>query len=169
MTTTPIRRPAAEHTLSGTALHELMQMESFTDHAIIPVKGDVPTIGYGSTKGVKLGDTITESEARARLKREIRDVYEAGIRAGAGDIPMTQGEYDSVILLAYNVGVSAVLHSTMLKLFRKGEYCDGCAQLRRWVFFQGKDCRKRENGCYGLVLRRDKEYAICMGEHNGAL
>jgi len=33
---------------------------------VIPVKGDVPTIGFGTTTGVKLGDTTTPPKALAR-------------------------------------------------------------------------------------------------------
>ena len=42
--------------------------EGFTDKAVIPTKGDVPTIGHGSTRWengtpVKMGDTITRQRA----------------------------------------------------------------------------------------------------------
>ena len=40
-------------TLVGIAVHE-----GYRDTAYIPVPGDVPTIGFGTTGGVKMGDTI---------------------------------------------------------------------------------------------------------------
>ena len=42
-----------------------MLHEGYTDRAVIPVKGDVPTIGFGTTTGVKLGDTTTPPKALA--------------------------------------------------------------------------------------------------------
>ncbi len=45
--------------LSAAALVGIVLHEGYTDRAVIPVKGDVPTIGFGTTTGVKLGDTIT--------------------------------------------------------------------------------------------------------------
>ena len=44
--------------LSAAALVGLALHEGYSDKAIIPVKGDVPTIGFGTTGGVKMGDRI---------------------------------------------------------------------------------------------------------------
>lgn len=160
------RKGIAALVLSTAALVGIMKMEGFTEEAVIPVKGDVPTIGYGSTKGVKLGDTITEPEARSRIKREVRDEFEAGIQRCAGDVLVTQGEYDSLTSLAYNVGFRKVCNSTMMQRFKQGRYAEGCEQIKHWTFYQGKNCRlpQYRRLCGGLVTRRDKEYAMCMGE-----
>ena len=40
----------AASTLVGIAVHE-----GYKDEAYIPVRGDVPTIGFGTTAGVKMG------------------------------------------------------------------------------------------------------------------
>jgi hypothetical protein len=44
----------------------------YTDHAVIPVKGDVPTIGVGTTTGVKLGDTTAPPMALARALTDVQ-------------------------------------------------------------------------------------------------
>ena len=51
--------------------NEIRSAEGFKDKAYIPVKGDVPTIGFGFTSGVKMGDTMTKEEAEERLDREV--------------------------------------------------------------------------------------------------
>ena len=53
----PQRRAVAALTLSAAALVGIVLHEGYTDRAVIPVKGDVPTIGFGTTSGVKIGDT----------------------------------------------------------------------------------------------------------------
>ena len=53
------RRTVAALTLSAAALVGIVLHEGYTDRAVIPVKGDVPTIGFGTTSGVKIGDTTT--------------------------------------------------------------------------------------------------------------
>ena len=42
--------------VSAALLIGVLQHEGYTDHAVIPVPGDVPTIGAGRTEGVKMGD-----------------------------------------------------------------------------------------------------------------
>ena len=61
----PQRRTVAALTLSAAALVGIVLHEGYTDRAVIPVKGDVPTIGFGTTSGVKIGDTITPPKALA--------------------------------------------------------------------------------------------------------
>ena len=66
-----MRRPrtaVAALGLSAAALVGLVLREGYSDRAIIPVKGDVPTLGFGSTTRadgslVRLGDTTTPPQA----------------------------------------------------------------------------------------------------------
>lgn len=81
---------------------KLKKTERFRSDAYIPVPDDVLTIGYGFTKGVKLGDTMTLAEADKRFDSEIipyeRVVYEACIN------PPNQNEFDAMVSLCYNIG-----------------------------------------------------------------
>lgn len=45
-------------------------------------------------------------------------------------------------------------------------YAGACSELRRWRFFQGKDCAQPTNArlCGGLATRREAEYRQCIGE-----
>ncbi len=57
--------------LSAAGFVGLISHEGFTDRAIIPVKGDRPTVGFGSTfrddgSPVQMGDTITAPRAVQR-------------------------------------------------------------------------------------------------------
>ena len=68
--------------LSAAGLVHISMQEGFVEVAAPPVKGDVPTYGFGTTEGVKLGDKITPEKA---LKRELpvrqRDDWEEWLAA----------------------------------------------------------------------------------------
>ena len=57
--------------LSAAGLLSIAGYEGFSDKAYISIEGDVPTIGFGSTQGVKMGDVITVPQALDRLRRDI--------------------------------------------------------------------------------------------------
>lgn len=140
--------------LSATGLLALAGYEGFRNEAYIPVPGDVPTVGFGSTEGVKLGDKITVEEGLERLYRDV-GVVESAI-AKCVKVPLTQGEYDAYTSFVFNVGGSAFCSSTLVKKLNSGDYPGACAELKRWVYADGKVLP-------GLVERREREFQICMG------
>ncbi len=158
------RRTVAALALSAVALVSLVLHEGYTDRAVIPVPGDVPTIGFGTTGGVKLGDRTTPPAA---LKRALQDVqkFEGALRSCV-TVPLHQHEYDALVSFSYNVGSGAFCKSTLVKKLNVSDYSGACAELLRWRFYQGKDCARPENTrlCGGLVKRREAEYRLCMGE-----
>lgn len=149
------RTTLAALTLSASALVGIALSEGFTDRAVIPVPGDVPTIGFGSTEGVKLGDTITVPQA---LRRALRDVskYEGAMRQCV-NVPLHQHEYDAYISLAYNIGPGAFCKSTLVKKLNAGDYSGACLEIKRWDRFNGRPLK-------GLTVRREAEYRQCSGE-----
>lgn len=154
--------------LSALAMAGIYNREGFTAAAVIPVPGDVPTIGHGTTiypdgSRVKLGDTITRQRAGQIAQKQISDVYEAGIKRCAADVPMYQWEYDAVVDLSYNVGVSAVCRSSIIQKFRNGDYSGGCTAIKSFKYFQGKDCTIKANKCGGIPKDRYRVYQMCMG------
>jgi lysozyme len=88
---------------------------------------------------VQIGDTIRPPQALALTLREVRKGETALHRCV--NAPLTQGEFDSLVSLAYNVGAAAVCNSTMVRLHNAGQHAQACAEFDRWVYFQGKDCR----------------------------
>ena len=141
--------------LSAVGLVSLLGYEGYSSQAYIPVKGDVPTIGFGTTEGVRIGDTITPEKA---VERAYRDIYktETAIHKCV-NVPLTQKEYDAYTSLAYNIGTNAFCSSTLVKKLNVCDYDGACSEIKRWVYFKGKVNQ-------GLVNRREKEYRTCMGE-----
>ena len=150
--------------LSASALVGLALKEGYTDKAIQPLPGDKWTNGFGSTtndrgQALKPGDTTNPTQALAKKLRDVRQ-FEGALKQCV-TAELTQGEYDSLVSLAYNVGADAVCKSTMVRLHNQGKHAEACAQFDRWTFYQGKDCRDPANRCSGLAKRRAEERAMC--------
>ena len=159
----PPRQKLAVLALSAAALVSLVMSEGYSDKAIIPVPGDVPTIGFGTTSGVKMGDTITPPKALARALQDIQK-FEGALKQCV-TVPLSQNEYDAFVGFSYNVGSSAFCRSTLVKKLNAMNYPAACAELLKWTYFQGKNCALPENArlCGGLAKRRSEEYRLCMG------
>jgi lysozyme len=128
------------------------------------VPGDVPTIGFGSTSGVRLGDTITPPVALARAMADVTK-YEGALRQCV-TAPLYQHEYDAYLSLAYNVGPGAFCRSTLVRKLNGHDYPGACREILRWTYYQGRDCNLPANArlCGGLAKRRQGEYRQCLGD-----
>ena len=148
------RQEIATLTLSAATLVAILLHEGYRENAYIPVAGDVPTIGFGTTKDVKLGDRITPELAVARAHRDVQ-LFEGAIKSCV-TVPLTQYEYDAYTSLAYNIGSGAFCRSTLVRILNEGRYEEACQQILRWDKFQGKPLA-------GLTKRRQEEYRKCIG------
>lgn len=139
--------------LSAVGLVSLLGYEGYSGQAYIPVPGDVPTIGFGTTGGVQIGDTITPEKA---VERAYRDIYktETAIHKCV-NVPLSQGEYDAYTSLAYNIGPSAFCSSTLVKKLNQRDYEGACKEIKRWIYVKGRPVQ-------GLINRREAEYRKCM-------
>lgn len=144
----------ASLTLSGAGLIGIAVHEDWRDTAYLPTKDDVPTIGFGSTKDVKLGDRITVTRGLVKLKEDATEAEKA-VRKCA-PVPMFQHEFDAWVSFTFNVGSGAFCSSTAAKLLNEGKYAEACAQMDRWVY-------QSKNVLPGLVKRRAEERKLCEG------
>jgi lysozyme len=147
--------------LSAAALVGIAVHEGYRDTAYIPVPGDVPTIGFGTTGGVRMGDRTDPVSA---LQRALTDVQKfEGALKQCVSVPLHQHEYDVFVSFSYNVGSSAFCRSTLVRKLNTGDYAGACDELLRWRFVAGRDCAVPSSRCAGLWKRRQDEYAACMG------
>lgn len=147
------RSDVAALSLSAAALVAIVMHEGYRDTAYIPVAGDVPTIGFGTTTGVKPGDRITPPIA---LQRALNDAERfQGTLKQCVEVPLTQNEYDAYISLSYNIGPTAFCGSTLVKKLNAGYYPEACAEILKWDKFKGKPLA-------GLTKRRQEEYIKCL-------
>lgn len=152
----PPRTAIAALTLSASTLVGIALHESYRDTAYLPTKNDVPTIGFGTTEGVKMGDKITVERALVKLLADA-DKYQTAIKGCIGDVPLYQHEFDAYTSLAYNIGTGAFCRSTLVKKLKTLDYAGACKEILRWDKQAGLTLR-------GLTIRRQAEYRQCMGE-----
>jgi len=124
--------------------------------AYMPTPNDVPTIGWGSTgPDIKLGMTWTQQQADERFASDLAK-FGAKVAADLGTAPTTQGQFDAMTSLAYNIGEGAFSKSTLLKRHLAHDYDGAAAQFAVWNKQAGKVLN-------GLVRRRTAEARIYRG------
>lgn len=141
---------------SQDALDIIKKFEGFSEKAYPdPAHGwRVPTIGYGTTAGVKMGDTITKARAEELLREDVKRFEEQVLRLVK--VPLTQGQHDALVSFVYNLGAGNLSDSTLLRLLNAGDYAGAAAQFDRWNKAGGKVLA-------GLVRRRAAERALFEG------
>jgi len=119
--------------------------------AYLPTPDDVPTIGWGSTKGIKLGMTITAAQAEQLFTQDTADAVSAVRKIG---VPLSQSMFDALVSFVFNCGAGAVApDSTVGKALRERRYFDAWAGFSLWRKQAGKDLR-------GLAIRRAQEMVL---------
>ncbi len=116
---------------------------------------DVWTIGYGTTAGVKPGQTITKERAEELLRDDVKRFEDQVLRLVK--VPLTQGQLDALVSFTYNLGAANLGNSTLLRLLNAGDYKGAAAQFDRWTNAGGKELP-------GLVKRRAAERALFEGK-----
>lgn len=144
------------HKTSNTGLDLIKSFEGFSANAYPdPAHGwKVPTIGYGTTAGVKMGDTITKERAEELLREDVKRFE--GYVDRLVKVPLTQGMFDALVSFTYNLGTGALEKSTLLDQLNRGDYDGAAEQFGRWVKAGGKTLA-------GLVRRRAAERALFEG------
>ena len=106
------------------------------------------TIGYGHTKGVYDGMTITQEEAEQMLLTELEE-YEGYVEKYV-TVPLTQNQFDALVVWVYNLGPTNFRRSTLLKELNSGNYTAAGNEITKWNKAGGKVLA-------GLVKRREAE------------
>lgn len=151
------RQMVAGLVLSASALIGIANHEAFRSKAYDDGVG-VQTIGFGTTAGVKKGDTITVERALIRLGNDVGS-FEQEMKSCLGDVALYQHEWDAYVSLTYNIGTGGFCKSSIVKRLKQSppDYAGACKAILAWNKAGGKVLP-------GLVKRRHAEYRKCMGE-----
>lgn len=141
--------------LGGGITAVIQNNEGFSSTAYRDSAG-VPTICYGETKGVQMGQKRSLSDCQKQL------IQSAGEHAKAL-VGLPESIPDVVLLgsldMAYNVGVSGFSNSAVKRRLKQGDYRAAGQAVLQWKYItvNGKkyDCSIKGNKvCYGLWKRR---------------
>lgn len=158
-------------TMSAAALVGWMLSEGFSDKPYIPTKGDVPTIGHGSTRyedgtPVKLTDPPITRERGAQLAKNLHSEEETRFRASIPGVSLYQEEYDLYLDFVGQYGIGNWRSSTMRRELIAGNYRKACDALPLWRNQGGRDCSLPQNwgpqGCKGVWTRQLARYEKCL-------
>jgi lysozyme len=119
------------------------------------------TICQGDTHNVTPGMVETMEGCNRRTDAILRRSLEAADRLVTAE--MTYGQWIAYADFIGNAGESNFRMSSMLKYANQGDLQRSCDAFLKWVYAGGRDCRKPESNCRGIVYRRQTERAYCLG------
>ena len=141
--------------------------EGLTTTAVIPTKGDVPTIGHGSTRyedgtPVRMGDTITPARAEV-LARNLNSQAEKQFAASIPGVKLYQDEFDIYMDFVGQYGIGTWRAGSPRRDLLAGNYAQACHDLLKYRFAAGFDCSTPGNKrCWGVWTRQLERHAKCM-------
>lgn len=123
----------------------------------------IPTICFGETRNVKMGDTETAAQCKQLLGDRLVE-YANGVD-NCLYVPVPDKTYEAFVSFAYNVGVPAFCHSTLVKKVNNEDLLGACDELLQWN-------KARKLGVMialpGLTARRKLERDLCVQGVTGA-
>lgn len=115
----------------------------------------IPTICFGETRGVKMGDTATMEECKVMLGDALVE-FEGNMRAclvNPDKIP--DKPYVAFLSLSYNIGSRAFCGSTVARRANTGDLKGACNAILMWDRAGGRRIK-------GLTNRRVEERKMCL-------
>lgn len=114
---------------------------------------NIPTVCYGETEGVKVGDHYTKQQCLDMLAAKLPR-YWAEI-AKCIKVPTSDNENIAYTSFSYNVGSGGFCKSTTLRKLNQGDHAGACHAMASWDRAGGKEVK-------GLQNRRASEIKICL-------
>ena len=115
------------------------------------------TIGYGHYGAdVKANQTITESEADALLRKDLK-LFEDAVNSSI-KVKLSQSQFDACISLSYNIGTGAFTESDIVKFINSNKFGHACVDFPSWRKAGGqileglKNRRQKEMELFGLGM-----------------
>ena len=114
----------------------------------------IPTIGIGSTyyedgTKVTMKDKAITKERAIQLAKNVVKSFEARVNKSIL-LPMTQNQFDAMVLLCYNIGESSFARSSVVRNFNAGNLQKAADSFLLWNKAGGVVSK-------GLTNRRQKE------------
>lgn len=138
--------------ISKQGIDLIKKFEGFKPYAYL-CPANILTIGYGHTRGVRLGQTCTEDEAEQFLIEDL-ELAEAEVNKVVDKVDLTQGQFDSLVSFTFNLGAGNFQTSTLRKKVLNNPADPSIkAEFGKWVYVRGKVS-------HGLQRRRLEEIRL---------
>jgi lysozyme len=127
------------------------------------------TIGLGTTvypngSPVKQGDVITKEQAYVYALHHLEKFAQQVNRLVK--VPLTQNQFDALVLLTYNIGAGALQKSTLLKKLNAEDYEGAAKEFKKWNKVTDKKTGKKRTVA-GLTTRRKQEAELFLDNYAG--
>ena len=96
---------------------------------------NVPTIGYGHTKDVCMGDTIEYETAVELLKHDLCEFE--NIVKDCVTTQLNQNQFDALVSFTFNLGGHNLSRSTLLKRVNARLFSEVQKEFMKWVYSNG--------------------------------
>lgn len=152
----PIPLPTANRVVSARGIAFIKSFE----REILKVYDDgygYPTAGVGhllsadEKRRFPLGTPISKAQSDAWFAKDLADHAEPVDQLVK--VKLTQGQYDALVSLVFNIGGGNFKGSSLLKALNAGDYSTARAKFDDWIRSNGQVSR-------GLVRRRNEEQVI---------
>ncbi|CAK0760751.1 lysozyme [Gammaproteobacteria bacterium] len=116
-----------------------------------------PTIGYGHLikPGENFDTGISAKKAELMLANDLLATEDSVKRIV--NVPLTQGQFDALVSLVFNIGAGEFQRSTLLRRLNAGDLAGAAEEFLRWNKSGGKVIE-------GLRRRRVAERVVFLGE-----
>lgn len=142
---------------------EQLRLAAYDDNGRLP--GGTWTIGWGHTKGVRPGDTITAQRADDLLREDL--AWAERLVIDTVKAPLNPNQFAALVSFAFNLGPGAKgvkdgfarLESgrqpTIVRKLNQGDYAGAAAEFLKWT-------RGPAGTSKGLKRRREAERALFL-------
>lgn len=113
----------------------------------------IPTICFGETRGVKIGDKATKAQCQDMLAGRLVEFSAEVDKCLIAAVP--DESYAAFLSLAYNTGTANFCRSTLVKKANAGDLLGACNEILKWNKAQGLVLP-------GLTRRREAERKLCL-------
>lgn len=144
--------------ISKQGIDLIKKFEGFKPYAYL-CPANILTIGYGHTRGVRLGQICTEAEAEQFLIEDL-ELAEAEVNKVVDKVELTQGQFDSLVSFIFNLGAGNFQNSTLRrKVLNNPADPTIMGEFGKWVYVRGKVS-------LGLQKRRLEESKLYFSNKN---
>lgn len=134
-------------------LHKIAQRKPTVTVIPYVCPAGILTIGYGHTKGVTLGQVISQWEAEVLLERDMKTAIASAISQSPVLGATSETKLFAIADFIFNLGAGRYKASTLRRRVNQEDWDAASYELRRWVYGGGKKLP-------GLIARREAEVVL---------